>query len=120
MPGTGAAGGPEGATHDPFCTWCPLCRGAAVIRSLSPETLARLADLASLAATVLTDLAASRPTGPPASTDDPDAAAPARGDDPSRGAAPPRPAARPRRATTAPSRAIPVTDADDPQEESRD
>ena len=120
MPGTGAAAGPDGATHDPFCTWCPLCRGAAVIRSLSPETLARLADLASLAATVLTDLAASRPTGPPASTDDPDAAAPARGDEPSRGAAPRRPTARPRRATTAPSRAIPVTDADDPQEESRD
>jgi hypothetical protein len=118
MPGAGAAAGPDAAPHDPFCTWCPLCRGAAVIRSLSPETLARLADLASLAATVLTDLAASRPTGPPASTDDPDAAA--TGDDPSRGAAPPRPAARPRRATTAPSRAIPVTDADDPQEESRD
>jgi len=110
MPGAGAAAGPDGAAHDPFCTWCPLCRGAAVIRSLSPETLTRLADLASLAATVLTDLAGSRPQeGPPASTDDADAAAAARGDDP-------RPASRPRRPTRAPSRPIPVSDADDPQE----
>ena len=109
LPGAGAAAGSDGAPHDPFCTWCPLCRGAAVVRSLSPETLARLADLASLAATVLTDLAASRPTGgPPAAPDDPD------------DAEPPRRAARPRRATTAPSRAIPVTDADDPQEVPRD
>ena len=54
---------PGRAAHDPFCTWCPLCRGAAVVRSLSPETLARLADLAALAATVLTDLAGSRTTG---------------------------------------------------------
>jgi len=117
MPGAGADAGPDGAAHDPFCTWCPLCRGAAVIRSLSPETLTRLADLASLAATVLTDLAGSRPQGgPPASTDDADAAASPRRDDPTRAPAPPRSAARPRRTTTAPSRPIPVSDADDPQE----
>ena len=67
-----------------------------------------------LAATVLTDLASSRPGGgPPAS--DPDHPA---GQDT---AAPARPAHRPRhaRATAAPSRPIPVSDADDPQEEPR-
>ena len=116
MPGAGAAAGPDGAAHDPFCTWCPLCRGAAVVRSLSPETLTRLADLASLAATVLTDLAGSRPQGGPPASTDADAAASPRSDDPTRAAAPPRSAARPRRTTTAPSRPIPVSDADDPQE----
>jgi len=117
MPGAGADAGPDGAAHDPFCTWCPLCRGAAVIRSLSPETLTRLADLASLAATVLTELAGSRPQGrPPASTDHADADASPRSDDQTRAAAPSRSAARPRRRTTAPSRPIPVSDADDPQE----
>ena len=45
------------AGHDPVCQWCPLCRSAAVVRSLSPETLARLADLAVVAAGVLSDLA---------------------------------------------------------------
>ena len=45
-----------------------------MVRSLSPETLARLADLAALAATVLTDLAGSRTTGEqPASEQAPDA-----------------------------------------------
>ena len=62
-PSGASAAGPEAAAHDPFCAWCPLCRGAAVVRSLSPETLARLADLAALAATVLTDLAGSRTGG---------------------------------------------------------
>jgi hypothetical protein len=120
MPGAEADARPDGAAHDPFCTWCPLCRGAAVIRSLSPETLTRLADLASLAATVLTDLAGSRPQGgPPASTDHADADASPRRDDQTRAAAPPRSAARPRRTTTAPSRPIPVSDADDPQEAPR-
>ena len=78
---------PTPAAHDPFCTWCPLCRGAAVVRSLSPETLARLADLAALAATVLTDLAGSRTGGEqPASERATDAASdPA--DDDDRGAA---------------------------------
>ncbi|MFQ6170568.1 hypothetical protein ACK8HX_03085 [Oryzobacter sp. R7] len=46
--------------EDPFCQWCPLCRTSAVVRSLSPETLARLADLAGVAAAVLADLAAAR------------------------------------------------------------
>ena len=84
---------PDAAAHDPACQWCPLCRGAAVVRSLSPQTLTRLADLAGLAATVLSELASTRgatdgsATGPAADAD-----------------APP---ARPRS-----GRPIPVTDAD--------
>jgi hypothetical protein len=107
-----AAGGPDGSRHDPSCTWCPLCRGAAVVRSLSPETLAKLADLATLAATVLTDLASSRPAGgPPASGPDEPAAEPARGSA--------RPGHRSRHPGPAQSRPIPVIDADDPQEAPR-
>jgi hypothetical protein len=83
----------EPGAHDPFCTWCPLCRTAEVVRSLSPETITRLADLATLAATVLADLASSR-----ASADTSDAGAPP----------PRRPAPRP-----SASRPIPVRDADD-------
>jgi hypothetical protein len=79
--------------HDPVCQWCPICRGAAVVRSLSPETLTRLADLASLAAGVLADLAVARGT-PAASAPD--------------GGAPPTP----RRPAPAVSRPIPVRDAD--------
>lgn len=39
------------------CTWCPVCRSVGVLRSVSPETLGRLADLAGAAATVFADLA---------------------------------------------------------------
>jgi hypothetical protein len=84
----------EPGAHDPFCTWCPLCRTAEVVRSLSPETITRLADLATLAATVLADLASSRT---PADTSDAGARAPR------------RPAPRP-----SPSRPIAVRDSDDP------
>ena len=117
------AAGPDPSAHDPFCAWCPLCRGAAVVRSLSPETLARLADLAALAATVLTDLAGSRAGGDqPASGGATDAANDAADDgegsrDRARRPAPR--AARPRRTTPAPSNPIPISDADDPQEEPR-
>lgn len=86
------------APHDPVCQWCPICRGAAVVRSLSPETLTRLADLAGVAASVLADLASARA----AAADPPDANAP-----------------QARRPTPATSRPIPVRDADDPQEAPR-
>jgi hypothetical protein len=112
MPGATSAGGPDRSAHDPFCTWCPLCRGAAVVRSLSPETLGKLADLATLAATVLTDLASSRPAGgPPASHPDHRA--------PGTGGATARPGQRSRRPGPAQSRPIPVSDADDSQEAPR-
>ncbi len=113
MPGAGAAAaGPDAAAHDPFCTWCPLCRGAAVVRSLSPETLTKLADLATLAASVLTDLAGSRP-GADSPASDPDHPATRQTADPA------RPAHRSRHSGPAPSRPIPVSDADDPQEAPR-
>lgn len=84
----------EPRAHDPFCTWCPLCRTAEVVRSLSPETITRLADLATLAATVLADLASARTSAAPSGA----------GAGPER-----RPTPRP-----SPSRPIPVRDADDP------
>ena len=116
MPGAAPAGDPDGPGHDPFCTWCPLCRSAAVVRSLSPETLAKLADLATLAASVLTDLASSRPGGgPPASDADHPITEPAHG---SAGASA-RPGHRSRHSGPAQSRPIPVSDADDPQEAPR-
>lgn len=109
--GHGGAGG-DAPPHDPTCTWCPLCRGVAVIRSLSPETLTRLADLAGLAATVLTDLASTRqPADPAASGTD-------RAQSPGHGAAGGA-ASRPRRSHPAPSAPIQVRDADDPQEAPR-
>ena len=45
------------------CTWCPVCRSVGVLRSVSPETLGRLADLAGAAATVLADLATRHTEG---------------------------------------------------------
>ncbi len=112
MPGAAPASGADASGHDPFCTWCPLCRGAAVVRSLSPETLTKLADLATLAASVLTDLAGSRP-GADSPASDPDHPATRQTADPA------RPAHRSRHSGPAPSRAIPVSDADDPQEAPR-
>ena len=82
---------------DPFCRSCPLCRTVAVVRGLSPETLRRLADLATVAAGVLSDLAGERAR---------------RGHRPGAGARhgedgpPPRPG-------PGPARPIPVRDADE-------
>ena len=49
-------GGPA-PLHAADCEWCPVCRGARVLREVSPEFLERLADLAAFAATALGDLA---------------------------------------------------------------
>jgi hypothetical protein len=51
-----------GRRHDPFCAWCPLCRGAAMVRELSPQTLTQLAALATVVAELLADLAVARRT----------------------------------------------------------
>ena len=77
--GAEADGGERFVCTDPFCRACPLCRTVAVARGLSPETLRRLADLATVAAGVLSDLAgerARRPTEPSGDQgpDDPTAA----------------------------------------------
>lgn len=86
------------APHDPVCQWCPICRGAAVVRSLSPETLTRLADLASVAASVLAELASARASAGPSTADAP---------------------TPPRRPQPAASRPIPVRDAGDAPEAPR-
>lgn len=39
------------------CSWCPVCRSVTLVRSLSPETLTQLAEVATAAATLLADLA---------------------------------------------------------------
>lgn len=44
--------------------WCPMCRGAAFLRALSPETLERLADLAGVVSATLADLAAHAASTP--------------------------------------------------------
>jgi hypothetical protein len=51
------------------CKLCPLCQGIAFMRSVRPETVDRLADLASAVASTLRDLATqSRASGPTPST----------------------------------------------------
>lgn len=90
----------EAGGHDPFCTWCPLCRTAEVVRSLSPETITRLADVATLAATVLADFASARAADAPSNA--PSDAGESRSRRPAASAAP-RPS---------PSRPIPVRDAE--------
>ena len=45
------------------CSYCPVCRGIVLLRGVSPQTLDRLADLATAAAAVLADLAAARTGG---------------------------------------------------------
>lgn len=54
--------------HAESCTWCPVCRSVTLARSLSPETLERLADLAQVAAATLAQLA-TRATGRTGGTD---------------------------------------------------
>ena len=54
--GTGAPRDPgmssptTASAHSAQCQWCPVCRGARFLQSVSPETISRLADLASFAA----------------------------------------------------------------------
>ena len=51
------------------CKLCPLCQGIAFLRSVRPETVDRLADLASAVAATLRDVATqSRSSGPSPST----------------------------------------------------
>ncbi|PKW25593.1 hypothetical protein [Phycicoccus duodecadis] len=55
------ADGPKAfSCDDPVCQWCPVCRASAFVRRLSPETLSGLAELAGVAAAVLSDLAGAR------------------------------------------------------------
>ncbi len=95
-PHAGAGGEEPWVCTDPFCRSCPLCRTVAVVRGLSPETLRRLADLATVAAGVLSDLAGERAR---------------RGADPTQEHGTGEAAAP--RSGRAPARPIPVRDADE-------
>ncbi|MGL4175231.1 MAG: hypothetical protein ACRCSN_04065 [Dermatophilaceae bacterium] len=64
----------EQSPHDSACRWCPVCRSVAAARQLSPETLTWVAQVASVAAAVLNELAeqrtqAGRSTGSSPDTD---------------------------------------------------
>ncbi len=59
-----ACGGESGGTPV-ACKLCPLCQGIALLRTIRPETVDRLADLASAMAESLRDMATqSRASGP--------------------------------------------------------
>jgi hypothetical protein len=49
--------GPVRMGESSTCTYCPICRGVVLARTLTPETLGRLAEVAMLAATVLREFA---------------------------------------------------------------
>lgn len=53
-----SCGAENGAGQAVVCTLCPLCQGIGLLRSVRPETVDRLADLAGAVATALRDLAA--------------------------------------------------------------
>lgn len=53
------------------CTWCPVCRSVTLLRGVSPETLGRLADLATTAATVLAEMATRHTESSDPTTDRP-------------------------------------------------
>lgn len=61
-----AVPGPEkSAAHGADCTWCPLCRAAAVVRGDRPEVTAALADVLTATAAALRTFAESgRPADP--------------------------------------------------------
>jgi len=69
-PGAGACshcGGEPVGTFE-ACRLCPLCQGIAFLRTVRPETMDQLADLASAATECLRDLAAQLRASGPAST----------------------------------------------------
>lgn len=64
----GRCGAPGRVGEALTCQLCPLCQGINVLRAVRPETVERLADLASALASALRDVAADRhrrPHAPP-------------------------------------------------------
>jgi hypothetical protein len=53
-------GAENGAGQAVVCQLCPVCQGLGLLRSVRPETVDRLADLAGAIAATLRDLAAQR------------------------------------------------------------
>lgn len=68
-------GAADGTGQAVACQWCPVCQGIGLLRSVRPETVDRLADLAGALATALRDVATQTrhttgtPDGPPAPHD---------------------------------------------------
>ncbi|MEO8517571.1 MAG: hypothetical protein ABI438_00210 [Dermatophilaceae bacterium] len=69
--GVCSACGGERESTPVACKLCPLCQGIAFIRSVRPETVDRLADLASVVASSLRDLAAQSRGSAPGSGEGP-------------------------------------------------
>ena len=64
--GEAAAEAAEAGSHPSACSWCPVCRGVASLRSVNPDAVDRLADAATLLAQALSDLAVQvREDAPP-------------------------------------------------------
>ena len=83
-PGTSSVGacshcGRERVGIPEACRLCPLCQGIALLRSIRPETVDRLADLASAVAETLRDAAAHSRASDPESTARPASGRPADG-----------------------------------------
>jgi hypothetical protein len=57
-------GAANGAGTALTCQWCPVCQGLGLLRSVRPETLERLADLAGTLAVALRDVATRGRQGP--------------------------------------------------------
>ena len=56
----------EAGSHPSACSWCPVCRGMASLRSVNPDAVDRLADAATVLAQALSDLAVQvREDAPP-------------------------------------------------------
>ena len=60
--------GGEGAGTSEACRLCPLCQGIAMLRSVRPETMDQLADLASAVTECLRDVAVQLRASGPAAT----------------------------------------------------
>ena len=60
--------GGEGVGTPQACRICPLCQGIALLRSVRPEVVEQLAEVASVVAECLRDLAAKSRAAGPAST----------------------------------------------------
>jgi hypothetical protein len=69
-------GGERASTFEP-CKLCPLCQGIALLRSVRPETMDQLADLASAVTECLRDVAAQLRASASSSTGRPDTGSPA-------------------------------------------
>ena len=72
--------GADGDQTPASCTLCPLCRGIALLRSVRPETVDLLADLALSLAASLRDVAMRSRASAPASSSRPASGSPSDGD----------------------------------------